>query len=67
MYLFTMYDFPKAAAKVLLFFDMTKFFCKKMHFICVFAKKSVILRVFCVYLYEKGIFFRYLMREYVAC
>jgi len=30
--------FSKAGAKVLLFFDMTKFFCKKMHFYGHFVK-----------------------------
>ena len=28
--------FSKAGAKVLLFFDMTKFFCKKVQFFCIF-------------------------------
>ena len=36
--------FPKAGAKVLLFFDMTKYFCKKMHFFCIIVKKIVILQ-----------------------
>jgi hypothetical protein len=43
-----MLSFSKAGAKVLLFFDMTKFFGKKMHFtphffnlICIYPKKCV--------------------------
>ena len=38
--------FRKAGAKVLLFFDMTKFFRKKMQKTCVIGKKSVILQRF---------------------
>ena len=38
--------FRKAGAKVLLFFDMTKFFRKKMQKTCVIGKKSVILHDF---------------------
>ena len=33
--------FSKASAKVLLFFDMTKYFGKKMQFLCVFFEKDV--------------------------
>ena len=29
-------SFPKSGAKVLLFFYMTKYFLKKIHFLCVF-------------------------------
>ena len=29
-------SFSKAGAKVLLFFDMTKYFCKKVQFLCIF-------------------------------
>ena len=40
MYECTMYDFSKAAAKVLLFFDMCKFFCKKITLSFEISKKS---------------------------
>ena len=34
-------SFSKASAKVLLFFDMTKYFCKKMQFLCIFFENDV--------------------------
>jgi hypothetical protein len=34
----------KAGAKVLLFFDLTKYFHKKMHFSCIFQQKAVFLQ-----------------------
>ena len=36
--------FSKAGAKVLLFFDMTKYFAKKVRFFCKLAKNSVPLQ-----------------------
>ena len=35
-----MYNFRKAGAKVLLFFELTKYFCKKMLFCLNFIKSG---------------------------
>ena len=37
-------SFSKAGAKLLLFFDMTKYFCKKIYFLCVFRAFLTVLR-----------------------
>ena len=44
--------FSKASAKVLLFFDMTKYFCKKMHIKMHFLFNSLIISIlyFCIFL-----------------
>ena len=37
--------FPKAGAKVRQIFELTKYFCKKMYFLCIFIKKQAKSRV----------------------
>ena len=44
-------SFSKAGAKVLLFFELTKYFCKKMHFLCVFFEKCLeVVKKWCFFL-----------------
>ena len=46
-------SFSKASAKVLLFFDMTKYFQKKMQKKCIFFEISVFLRNFARFFWSK--------------
>ena len=52
-------SFSKASAKVLLFFDMTKYFCKKMCFLCIFLSIWIFFCTFACFLVNFGCILRY--------
>jgi len=53
-------SFSKAGAKVLLFFDMTKYFSKKNVLLCVFL---FFVGIFVTLRGQKTVFFAYLLKK----